>query len=145
MTEDVAKASETQNVTVTTTSANPEAVSEVSATGSETKASTGETTEATGSVNVVKTEVLDGNRIKVSFDKEIALSDNPLEMVSIESVKDKSKVELTNVTLGQDKKSLVIFSKDALKKEEYHVIVNSVVDGQTMKSVSVANGTTTVS
>lgn len=92
-------------------------------------ASTGATdTGSVSTVNIVKTEVLDLNRIKVTFDNEIALSDTPLEMITIESVKDKTKIELSNVSLGSDKKSLIVFSKDSLKKEEYHVIVNSVVD-----------------
>lgn len=108
--------------------------------------STGSTESGTtAGVHITKTEVLDLNRIKVTFDTEIALSDKPLEMLTIESVKNKTKINLSNVTLGQDKKSLVILTKDALAKEEYHVIVNTVVDGKSMKSVSVVNGTTTVS
>lgn len=109
-------------------------------------ASTGATeTGSVSAINIVKTEVLDLNRIKVTFDNEIALSDTPLEMITIESVKDKTKIDLSNVSLSSDKKSLIVFSKDSLKKEEYHVIVNSVVDWKTMKAVSVANGQTTVS
>ena len=109
-----------------------------------------ESTESTESgstegVHITKTEVIDLNRIKVTFDTEIALSDKPLEMLTIESVKDKTKISLSNVTLGQDKKSLVILTKDSLAKEEYHVVVNTVVDWKTMKTVSVVNGTTTVS
>lgn len=96
-------------------------------------------------IHITKTEVLDVNRIKISFNKEIALSEVPVDMVNIESVKDKSKLEVSNVTLWEDKKSLIVFSKDPLKKEEYHVIVNTVVDWETMKAVSVVNGTTTVS
>jgi len=101
--------------------------------------------ETVSDLHIVKTEVLDLNRIKISFDNEIALSDSPLDMISIESVKDKTKINLSNVTLWEDKKSLIVFSKDSLKKEEYHVIVNSVVDGKTMKAITVANGTTTIS
>lgn len=108
---------------------------------SEVKSESGTTSD----IHIVKTEVLDLNRIKISFDNEIALSDAPLDMIAIESVKDKTKINLSNVTLWDDKKSLIVFSKDSLKKEEYHVIVNSVVDWKTMKAVSVANGTTTVS
>lgn len=101
--------------------------------------------EKTDAIKIVKTEVLDLNRIKVSFDHKIALSDNPLDMVSIESVKEKTPITLSNITLGADEKSFVILTKDPLQKEEYHVTVKTVVDGETMKAVSLANGVTTVS
>lgn len=99
----------------------------------------------TDKIKITKTEVLDLNRIKVSFDHKIALSDNPLEMVTVETVKDKKNLPVSNITLGADEKSIVILTKEPLAKEEYHVTIKTVVDGETMKAVTLANGVTTVS
>ena len=46
------------------------------------------------------TNLIESGAVKniVTFDKEVALSENPLEMLTIESVKNKTKITLSNVT-----------------------------------------------
>lgn len=117
----------------------------VNSSGATADATTKTTEKVTDAIKITKTEVLDLNRIKISFDHKIALGDNPLEMISIETVKNKTPLEISNITLGSDEKSLIVLTKEPLAKEEYHVTVKTVINGETMKAVTVANGVATVS
>lgn len=138
----------TTTPTITTTSTEPVLTNTNVMVEPEVATSTGtteKTTANTDAIKITKTEVLDLNRIKVTFDHKIALSDNPMEMISIDTVKDKKNLPISNVTLGADEKSVVILTKEPLAKEEYHVTIKTVVDGETMKAVTLANGVTTVS
>lgn len=94
--------------------------------------------------NVLSTKLIWDNRIVVSFDRELFLPEEPLKLVSITKASDNTTVKVNNVTLGEDKKSLVILTDKLEGKVEYKVAINEVVDGETKKKISVVNGNLTV-
>lgn len=94
--------------------------------------------------NIVSTKVMDENRLKVEFDREIFLPDEPLELVSIKKVSDSSEIKVANITLSSDKKSIIILTTDNIGNEQYHLSISEIIDGETKKKVNVINGELTV-
>ena len=95
-------------------------------------------------INIVETKVIDEYRIKITFDREIFLPDNPMSLVKIEKVSDKTDVAISNIALSEDKMALIVLTSDAMDKEPYMVSINEVIDGETKKKISVVNGELTV-
>jgi len=95
-------------------------------------------------INIVETKVIDENRLKITFDRIIFLPDDPLSLVKITKSEDKSDVKISNITLSEDKLSLVVLTSDNIDKVPYLVTITEVIDGKTKKKVSVINSELTV-
>lgn len=99
---------------------------------------------STEGINIMETTVIDEKRLKITFDRKIFLPDNPLSLVDIKRTSDDTSVKISNVTLSEDEMSLIVLTLDEMTEEPYLVTLSSVVDGETMKKVSVVNWTLTV-
>lgn len=101
--------------------------------------------EKTLEANIISSEMLGENRIKVSFDIEISIpEENPMNSVTIETIEEKEKVKISNIVLGEDSKSVIISTENNLEDEAYRVIINEVLNKSTMKKATLVNTETTV-
>jgi len=101
-------------------------------------------TATTESVNIVETKVIDENRLKVTFDKEVFLPDEPLSLVKLTKNSDGSEVKISNITLSEDKMSFIVLTADSIKEEPYKLTITEVINGETKKKMSVINSELTV-
>lgn len=93
--------------------------------------------------NILSTKIIGTNRLVINFDRELFLPEEPLSLIKL-TKKDNTEVKLSNVTLWDDKKSMVVLTSEDLGKEEYKLSINEVVDGETKKRINVVNSTLTV-